>query len=96
MLWVSELAQARREAGFQQFQTMIDAGRGEVADPDSIPASAAESVIGSIAALLTKRLQGGSLKPYELVPELMSLAVRPYLGEVAAERELRIPPPRPG
>lgn len=96
MLWVSELAQARREAGFQQFWTMIDAGRGEAADPDSVPASAAESVIGSIAGLLTRRLQDGTLKPYDLVPELMSLAVRPYLGEEAAGRELRTPPPHPG
>ncbi len=93
MLWVSELAQARREAGFQRFVSLIDAGRAVASDPDSIPASAAESVIGSIAALVTKRLQGGDLKPRALVPELMSLAVRPYLGKEAAERELRVQPP---
>jgi AcrR family transcriptional regulator len=93
MLWVSELAQARREAGFQRFVSLIDAGRAVAAEPDSIPAATAESVIGSIAALVTKRLQGGGLKPRALVPELMSVAVRPYLGKEAAERELQIHPP---
>jgi AcrR family transcriptional regulator len=93
MLWVSELAQARREAGFQRFVSLIDAGRAVASDPDSIPAAAAESVIGSVAALVTKRLQGGELKPQALVPELMSIAVRPYLGKEAAERELRMQPP---
>jgi hypothetical protein len=30
---------------------------------------------------------------WETVPELMYGAVRPYLGEAAARRELDIPPP---
>jgi len=34
-----------------------------------------------------------SSAPVELVPELMYGAVRPYLGEEAARRELTIPPP---
>lgn len=93
MLWVSELAQARREAGFQRFVSLIDAGRAVAAEPDSIPAATAESVIGSIAGLVTKRLQGGEFEPLALVPELMSIAVRPYLGKEAAERELRIQSP---
>jgi AcrR family transcriptional regulator len=92
MLWVGELAQARREASIQQFIGLIDAGRAVASEPDSIPAATAESVIGSIAALVTKRLQGGELEPRALVPELMCIAVRPYLGKEAAERELEIRP----
>ena len=92
MLWVSELAQARREAAYLQFVGLIDAGRLVASDPDSIPATTAESVIGSIAGLVTKGLQGGELEPRALVPELMCLAVRPYLGREAAERELEIRP----
>ncbi len=93
MLWVSELGQARREAGFQQFIGLIDAGREQAEDPDSIPTSAAEGVIGSIAEMTTKRLQRGELDPYALVPDLMYLAVLPYRGEEAAARELSVSPP---
>jgi hypothetical protein len=53
-------------------------------------------VIGAIAEMLTKRLTQGEVDPYEFVPQLMSIAVRPYLGEDAAAKELaRPPPPRP-
>jgi AcrR family transcriptional regulator len=94
MLWVSELGQARREAGFQQFIGLIEAGREQAEHPGSIPAATSESVIGSIAELITKRLQHGELDPYALVPELMYLAVLPYRGEEIAARELRMAPPQ--
>lgn len=69
------------------------ASKEECAMADSIPAFTAEGVIGSIGEMLTKRLQRPGFDPYDLVPELMALAVRPYLGEEAAARELEIPPP---
>jgi AcrR family transcriptional regulator len=93
MLWSSELAQARREAGFQNFVDLVDAGKEVAEDPDSIPPFTAEGVIGSIAEMLTRRLSQGEVHLYELVPQLMSIAVRPYLGEEAAAKELTIPPP---
>lgn len=93
MLWAGEVFQAHREAGFQSFVDIIDAGREAAPDPAAIPAAAAESVIGSIAELMTKRLRHGKLDFYALVPQLMYLAVLPYLGEKAAARELTIPPP---
>lgn len=93
VLWVSELSQARREEGFLKFVGMVDAGRERAKDPDSIPAFTAEGVIGSVTEMMTKHLQRGDVDPYEFVPELMYLAVRPYLGEEAAARELTIPPP---
>jgi AcrR family transcriptional regulator len=93
MLWGSDLAQARREAGFQKFVDLVDAGRGVAQDPDSIPPFTAEAVIGSIAEILTKRFAQGDVDPYQFVPQMMSIAVRPYLGEEAAARELSIPQP---
>jgi AcrR family transcriptional regulator len=93
MLWVSELSQARREAGFQTFLGMVDAGRARAEDPESVPPFTAEKVIGSIAEILTKGLQRPQFDPYERVPELMYLAVLPYMGEEAAVAELAMPAP---
>jgi AcrR family transcriptional regulator len=95
MLWASELAQTRRELAFQNFISMVDAGRALAPHPDLVPQHAAERVIGSIAKMITKRAQRGRVSPQKFVPELMYLAVLPYLGPEAAARELTMPPPRP-
>ena len=92
LLWAGELAQARREAAFQRFVGMVDAGREGAENPDSIPAFTAERVIGSIAEITTKRLQHGGIDGYEFLRETMYLAVLPYRGEEAAARELTMPP----
>ena len=93
LLWAGELAQARREEAFQRFIGMIDAGRELAEEPERVPTSAAEGVIGSIAEMITKRVQRGKVDPHEFVPELMYMAVLPYLGEECAARELTVPPP---
>ncbi len=94
MLWGSDMGQVRREAGFRSFTGMIDAGREQAPDPQSIPHDTAEGLIGSIAQMLTKRLQQERVpSPYDFIPDLMYLAVRPYRGEEAARRELTMPPP---
>lgn len=97
LLWAGEAAQAKREIAFQNFVAMVDAGRSLAAEPDQVPEYTAEGVIGSVAVMITKRAQQDEeMRPYEFVPQLMALAVRPYLGEVAAARELTMPPPAPG
>jgi AcrR family transcriptional regulator len=93
MLWAGEQAQVQREVAFQRFLGMVDAGREQLEDPDSLPLSTAEQVIGSAVQLLTKRALEGGLDYWAMVPEMMAVAVRPYLGEEAAARELSIPPP---
>lgn len=93
MLWAGEMAQTHREATFQSFVDMIDAGRGQLDDPESVPKYAPERAVGAIAELAAKRLQRSTVGIYELVPELMYLAVLPYLGEEAAARELTYPGP---
>jgi AcrR family transcriptional regulator len=95
-LWVSDMARARREATFNRFVELIDAGRQELDDPDSIPRSEAEAVIGSIAEMLTKSARRDSIiDPDHYMPQLMYFAVLPYLGPEAAAEELEIPPPPP-
>jgi AcrR family transcriptional regulator len=94
MLWATEMAQARREEGFQTFVKMVDAGRERAADPGAAPEFTADGVVGSIAVMLTKELQrSGRLDPHKFVPEMMYLAVLPFMGQDAAARELTIPRP---
>lgn len=93
-VWASELTGALRDSLFGEYVAMIDAGRKVAPDPDSIPAFTAEGVVGAITEVITRRLrpeQSGEL--LDLVPEMMYLAVRPYLGEEAARRELTMPRP---
>ncbi|HEY6731093.1 MAG TPA: hypothetical protein VI039_08725 [Solirubrobacterales bacterium] len=93
MLWASDLTGALRDHLFGSYIAMVDAGREVTADPDAIADYTAESVVGSITQVLVRRLDKSALDLYALVPEMMYLAVRPYLGEEAARKELTIPPP---
>jgi AcrR family transcriptional regulator len=94
MLWAGELTQALRERAFRNYVEMVDDGRKVAENPDAIPAFTAEAAIGSMTEMMTKRLQREDQpSPREFIPELMYLAVLPYLGEEAAQRELTMPPP---
>ena len=94
MFAAGDLAQAQREGHLRRLAALIDAGRGELEDPGSVSPAVAEAVIGSIYALCVRRLAAADTASIEgLVPELMYLAVRPYLGEEAAREELAMPPP---
>jgi AcrR family transcriptional regulator len=93
-VWASELTSALRDHLFGEYVAMVDAGREAAGDPDSIPAGTALGVVGAITGVITRRLGGESGRQLvDLVPEMMYLAVRPYLGEEAARRELTIPAP---
>lgn len=95
MLAGSERAMAERDRYVGRIVDLIDDGRLELEDPESIGRSVAEATFGSIYLALTKQLaQGDGVGILdEVVPELMCLAVRPYLGAEAAMEELAIPPP---
>jgi hypothetical protein len=90
----NEMLRVVRENILLYGATVIDRGRAEVADPSLVPAGAALMAEGSIAQLLTQRLQKGEpVAPYEMVPQMLYLSVRPYVGEEAAQEELRAPRP---
>jgi AcrR family transcriptional regulator len=94
MMAAGEFAQAHREATLRKFTEMIDAGRKQLDQPESVSPSMAEGVIGGIIGMLTKNLRRRvDVRGEDLVPDLMFLAVRPYLGHEAAREELSIPPP---
>lgn len=93
-LWAGEVANATRDHLFGAYVAMVDAGREVAPDPDSIPAYTAEGVVGAVTQVVVKEVSGrGDRDLLELVPEMMYLAVRPYLGEEAARAELSEPPP---
>jgi AcrR family transcriptional regulator len=73
---------------------LIDGGRRELADPDLLTRTTAESIGGGIFNQLYALLGRGALLPEaEIVPQLMYCIVLPYLGPAAALEELEIPPP---
>lgn len=92
VLWAGELTSALRDDLFRSYIAMIDAGREVAADPEAVPPYTAEGVVGSITQVVVRNMgkpDGGDLP--SLVPEMMYLAVLPYLGEAAARRELTMP-----
>jgi AcrR family transcriptional regulator len=98
MFAAGEMAQAYRERQLHRMVELIDRGREELDDPDSMSPHVAEGVFGSIYELLLANLQSGkgTEAALDFVPDLMYVAVRPYLGHRAALEELGIPaPPEP-
>lgn len=93
MMQVGPVAQAHRERQLHGIVDLIDAGRQELDDPDSVGRSAAEAALGAIYMTAVKELGKGNAEGVGMVPELMYLAVRPYLGDEVAREELTIPPP---
>ncbi|HEY8810769.1 MAG TPA: TetR/AcrR family transcriptional regulator [Solirubrobacterales bacterium] len=94
MVAAGEFAQARRETTLRRFVDLVDSGREQLDRPDSVSRSMAEGVIGGTLGMLTKNLRHGARgRAEDLVPDLMFMAVRPYLGHEAAHEELSIPPP---
>lgn len=94
MFAAGPVAQAHRERHLRRLVGLIDAGREEMERPEEVSVAVAEAALGSIYAVATRRIAAGeSASLEELVPELMYLAVRPYLGHEVAREELEIPPP---
>jgi AcrR family transcriptional regulator len=89
------MAQAQRTSHLQRMVDLIDAGRQELDDPDSVGRGVAEGVFGSIYEFTVREVRAGNgpKSALDFVPELMYIAVRPYLGAAAAREELKIPAP---
>lgn len=91
----TELARTRRDMAVQMLSGLIDAGRYELEDPSSVSQETSMAVVGAIYELLQKELSRGrgTARAEDYVPQLMYLAVRPYLGHAEALKELSIPAP---
>lgn len=83
-----------RDDGIEALTALIDLGRGELDDPDSVPRTAAEIAAGVIYNRIHVEVERGvSGLDDEMVRELMYTAVMPYLGIDAALAELQAPCP---
>jgi AcrR family transcriptional regulator len=90
-----ERAQLIFAEGIQPLFDLVDEGRQEMADPESLSRSTAEQIPGGIfneiyaAVARHESLVAGP----EVIPQMMYVAVLPYLGHDIALEELSIPPP---
>lgn len=98
MLTVGETAQALRDNYVERIIDLIDAGREELDDPAAVPRDIAAGAFGSVYEFLVKKFHDGAevgqLERY--VPDLMYLAVSPYVGHERALEELSIAAPAVG
>lgn len=95
VLSAGETARLHRERTLQHFVGLVDRGRRELDDPDSVSPYFAAAIVGAFAEMLVRRIVDGEdpSSAENLVPELMYIAVRPYVDSGEAEKELTIPPP---
>lgn len=89
VLAAGDAARARRDMTMRVIASLIDAGRQEMEDPEAVPHTTAEALAGSAYGQIYSRVVRGDVDELtELVPQLMSAAVMPYLGIEAAMAEL--------
>ena len=79
-----------REEGLVAFSQVIDLGRNELEDPDSVSSTTAVAIAGTVYNQIRVAIQADALTE-DLVPKLLYNVVLPYLGSEAAEEELRLP-----
>lgn len=89
-----EDAAALLDETLEALAELVHMGRFQIADPDSVPRSAATNAVGSIWSLLVAQIRSGSFgEEEEVVPQMMFFAIMPYLGAEAAREELGLPRP---
>jgi AcrR family transcriptional regulator len=89
VLAAGDAARARRDMTMRVIAGLIDAGRQLMDDPEAVPHTTAEALAGSAYGQIYSRVVRGAVDELpDLVPQLMSAAVMPYLGVEAAMAEL--------
>jgi AcrR family transcriptional regulator len=93
-------AQARRDRFLQRLADFLDGGREELEKlekPGTVSRCTAEIVAGAIYGTVLGKVEAGCVERGEdFLPELVYMAVMPYLGSRAAEDELLVQPLRLG
>ncbi len=74
---------------FARLTSLVDAGRQQSRSMARLPAVTAEGIVGGVLAVLGARLRERHPRPLvELAEPLLGFVVLPYLGPVAARREM--------
>lgn len=89
VLAAGDAARARRDMTMRVVASLIDAGRNEMEDPESVPHTTAEALAGAAYGQIYSRVVRDRVEDLpKLVPQLMAAAVMPYLGIDAGLAEL--------
>jgi AcrR family transcriptional regulator len=93
---IGERAVLIREEGMDAMISLIDIGRSELEDPESLTRATAQAVAGTVFSHIRQILASGPDPDVatDMVPQLMHTVVLPYIGEAAALEELSIPAPK--
>ncbi len=74
---------------------LLDGGRGDGERPGAMSGCTAEIAAGAVYSALLAKIAAGSIeRGEEFLPELVYMAVMPYLGSRTAEDELAVQPLR--
>jgi AcrR family transcriptional regulator len=85
----------RRKRVLAQMIALVDRGGSESKGGDQLPPLTAEGIVGGVLSVLHSRLLDEDAGPLlALTGPLMGMIVLPYLGPVAARRELAKPVPK--
>jgi AcrR family transcriptional regulator len=86
-------AQERRDRIMQGCADLLDGGRGEAGKRGPMSRCTAEIAAGAIYGTVLAKIESGAIeRGEEFLPELIYMAVMPYLGSRAAEDELAVQP----
>lgn len=81
---------ARHQASMQGFAETLKAGRPERSGKRPLPEATEEALVGGIVTLIVREISAGrTAQLEELLPDLVKLALAPYLGSEDAERLAR-------
>lgn len=84
-------AGVRRDRILQKIADIVDGGRKELEKPGSVSRCTAEIVAGAIYGTMLAKIESGWVeRGDDFLPELVYMAVMPYLGSRAAEDELLV------
>jgi AcrR family transcriptional regulator len=84
-------AQSRRDRILQRLADILDGGRDELEKPEKVSRCTAEILAGAIYGTVMAKIEAGAIeRGDDFLPELVYMAVLPYLGSRAAEDELLV------
>jgi AcrR family transcriptional regulator len=90
-------SQLIRDQGMQSLIELVDLGRRELADPESVSRYTAETIGSAVYDRMRVAIERGEWGTLEsMLPDMMYTVVLPYLGPEAAMEELRRPSPEMG